>query len=84
MKKQKPDPKRPQLWMGYPTKDSKAIDRIRILYPDGTAEFAYDKCDWVTPCWWFKIKGRATMKSMTKAMNKYLPDMISTEFVANL
>lgn len=88
---EKPDPKRPQLWMGYDEYwQGEARERFRILYPDGKSEWIthYDLgsgCNWNDhPCWHYpwKIKSFKTrvrrMKEYDKACGR------KTMFLGNL
>lgn len=70
--------KRPQIW--YACKNDPILnyndDRIRVLYPDGRAEFAFiDSARTQQPCWFKKLRkfkyARPSIKEMLKAMKSY-------------
>jgi len=74
---EKPDPKRPQLWMGYwENTHDHPDDRFRILYPSGKTEWAYvlglksGDCWGAVPCWNRRWRMRS-FKDRVHLMKKY-------------
>ena len=70
-KRERPDPKRPQLWYGYGTYG----DRLRILYPDGRSEWSGSFYEWKwqdRPCWQRSIAlDDTSFASRVRAMKAY-------------
>lgn len=75
---EKPDPKRPQLWMGYYDKaPDDPWERFRILYTDGKTEWITvglfeDGDDWERlPCWHRCQPIMKSFKKRVRLMKKY-------------
>lgn len=85
----KPDPKRPQLWLGFCAHDTEPT-RFRIIYPDGRVEYSYfnwtiDDIEDGDGRWWSKgCTSRKTMEEAKNAAEDYDASLYPMEFVSNL
>lgn len=88
---EKPNPKRPQLWMGYYEDwPNYGNERFRILYPDGKTEWIDQRSllggyGWYNyPCWLVLLEIKS-FKTRVRLMKEYDKDCgRKTMFLGNI